>query len=44
MRSSWMLLATANCQSVLQLDAGTWRQVSPGNFLCAPLIDSGTGR
>ncbi|HEY0952122.1 ABC transporter substrate-binding protein, partial [Nocardioides sp.] len=34
---------TANCQSILQLDDGTWRKVSPGSFLCAPLIDSGTG-
>ncbi len=34
---------TANCQSILQLNAGKWRQVSPGDFMCAPLIDSGTG-
>ena len=34
---------TANCQSILQLNDGRWRQVSPGKFMCAPLIDSGTG-
>jgi ABC-type branched-subunit amino acid transport system substrate-binding protein len=34
---------TANCQSILQLDGGKWSQVSPGDFLCAPLIDSGEG-
>jgi hypothetical protein len=34
---------TANCQSVLQLNDGTWRQVSPGNYMCAPLVASGTG-
>ena len=34
---------TANCQSILQLDGGTWKQVSPGGFMCAPLIDSGQG-
>ncbi|WP_296607479.1 ABC transporter substrate-binding protein [Nocardioides sp.] len=34
---------TANCQSVLQLNNGTWRQVSPGTYMCAPLITSGTG-
>ena len=34
---------TANCQSILQLDDGTWRKVSPGDYMCAPLIDSGTG-
>ncbi|CAI9403718.1 ABC transporter substrate-binding protein [Nocardioides sp. T2.26MG-1] len=34
---------TANCQSVLQLDGGKWRRVSSGNYMCAPLIDSGTG-
>jgi ABC-type branched-subunit amino acid transport system substrate-binding protein len=34
---------TANCQSILQLDGGTWKQVSPGDFMCAPLIDSGEG-
>lgn len=34
---------TANCQSVLQLTDGTWRQVSPGTYMCAPLITSGTG-
>jgi ABC-type branched-subunit amino acid transport system substrate-binding protein len=34
---------TANCQSVLQLNGGKWSQVSPGGFICAPLIDSGEG-
>jgi ABC-type branched-subunit amino acid transport system substrate-binding protein len=34
---------TANCQSVLQLNGGKWSQVSPGGFMCAPLIDSGEG-
>ena len=34
---------TANCQSILQLNDGKWRQVSPGKYMCAPLIDSGTG-
>jgi ABC-type branched-subunit amino acid transport system substrate-binding protein len=34
---------TVNCQSVLQLNDGTWRKVSPGDFVCAPLIESGTG-
>jgi hypothetical protein len=34
---------TANCQSILQLNGGKWSQVSPGDFMCAPLIDSGEG-
>jgi ABC-type branched-subunit amino acid transport system substrate-binding protein len=34
---------TANCQSVLQLKGGKWSQVSPGDFMCAPLIESGEG-
>ncbi|MBI2244623.1 MAG: ABC transporter substrate-binding protein [Nocardioides sp.] len=34
---------TANCQSILQLNDGTWRKISPSHYMCAPLIDSGTG-
>jgi hypothetical protein len=35
--------AAANCQSILQPDGGEWRKVSPGDSMCAPLIDSATG-
>ncbi|MEP9363542.1 ABC transporter substrate-binding protein [Nocardioides sp. CN2-186] len=30
---------TSNCGSVLQLDDGKWSQVSPGNFMCGPLLN-----
>ena len=30
---------TANCGSVLQLNDGKWSQVSPGNFMCGPLLN-----
>ncbi|MDF1604924.1 ABC transporter substrate-binding protein [Nocardioides sp. YIM 152315] len=33
---------TANCGSVLQLNDGTWSQVSPGEYLCGDLL-KGTG-
>ena len=32
---------TANCTSVLQLSGGKWKQVSPGKYLCAPLVQAG---
>ncbi|WP_126688276.1 ABC transporter substrate-binding protein [Nocardioides ferulae] len=34
---------TTNCVSIIRLEGGTWSQVSPGGFLCGPLIDSGVG-
>lgn len=34
---------TASCQTILQLSDGQWRKVSPGDFRCARLVDSGTG-
>ena len=30
---------TANCGSVLQLNDGTWKQVSPAGFQCGPLLN-----
>ncbi len=30
---------TSNCGSVLQLNDGKWSQVSPGNFMCGPLLN-----
>lgn len=30
---------TSNCGSVLQLNDGKWRQVSPGGFACGPLLN-----
>lgn len=30
---------TSNCGSVIQLDGGKWSQVSPGNFMCGPLLN-----
>ena len=33
---------TANCTSVLQLKGGKWGQVSPGKYLCAPLVAAGS--
>ena len=30
---------TSNCGSVLQLNGGTWKQVSPGTFMCGPLLN-----
>jgi ABC-type branched-subunit amino acid transport system substrate-binding protein len=30
---------TSNCGSVLQLNDGKWRQVSPGGFQCGPLLN-----
>ncbi len=32
---------TANCRSIIRLTQGRWRQVSPGDYLCAPLVDTG---
>ena len=29
---------TSTCGSVLQLNDGTWRQVSPGGYMCGPLL------
>ncbi len=34
---------TANCVKILQLDDGRWSQVSPGDFMCAPNVDTGVG-
>ena len=30
---------TSNCGSVIQLNDGKWRQVSPGSFMCGPLLN-----
>ena len=30
---------TSNCGSVISLDDGTWRQVSPGSYMCGPLLN-----
>ena len=30
---------TSNCGSVIQLNDGKWSQVSPGNFMCGPLLN-----
>lgn len=34
---------TANCAKIVQLRNGTWSQVSPGSYMCGPLIDTGVG-
>ena len=34
---------TAPCQSVFQLKGGNWRKVSPGNYMCAGLVNTGIG-
>ena len=34
---------TANCVKIFQLDNGRWGQVSPGDYMCGPLYDSGIG-
>ena len=34
---------TANCVKILQLDGGRWSQVSPGDYMCAPNVDTGVG-
>jgi ABC-type branched-subunit amino acid transport system substrate-binding protein len=34
---------TSPCFSVLQLRQGTWRQVSPGSYVCDGLTDTGVG-
>ena len=30
---------TSNCGSIFQLNDGKWRQVSPGSFMCGPLLN-----
>jgi ABC-type branched-subunit amino acid transport system substrate-binding protein len=30
---------TGNCASIIRYTGGKWRQVSPGNFMCGPLLD-----
>ena len=35
---------TTNCVKIIQLHGGKWRQVSPGSYMCGPLIDSGVRR
>lgn len=37
------LKTTPPCLSVIRLTDGTWSQVSPGKYMCAPLIDTGIG-
>jgi hypothetical protein len=34
---------TPGCIKFIQLDGGTWKQVSSGDFLCGPVFDSGVG-
>ncbi|MCW2798467.1 ABC transporter substrate-binding protein [Nocardioides sp.] len=34
---------TASCTKVLQLKSGKWSQVSPGDFMCGSLVDTGIG-
>jgi ABC-type branched-subunit amino acid transport system substrate-binding protein len=34
---------TPGCIKFIQLDGDTWKQVSPGDFLCGPVFDSGVG-
>lgn len=29
----------ANCVKIIQLNGGTWKQVSPGDYMCEPLIN-----
>lgn len=31
---------TTNCVKIIQLHDGKWSQVSPGNYMCGPLIDT----
>ena len=35
--------ATPPCQKVAQLDGGTWRQVSPGSYMCDKVVNTGIG-
>ncbi|HWI44267.1 MAG TPA: ABC transporter substrate-binding protein [Nocardioides sp.] len=35
--------ATPPCLKMLQLKGGKWSQVSPGNFICGRVVDSGVG-
>lgn len=30
---------TSSCASIIQYDGSKWRQVSPGGFMCGPLLD-----
>ncbi|CAB4750555.1 unannotated protein [freshwater metagenome] len=34
---------TPGCVKMLQLDGSTWKQVSPGDFLCGRVFDTGVG-
>jgi ABC-type branched-subunit amino acid transport system substrate-binding protein len=34
---------TANCVRIIQLRGGRWSQVSPGGYMCGPLVDTGVG-
>ncbi|MBF4162239.1 ABC transporter substrate-binding protein [Nocardioides acrostichi] len=34
---------TPKCTRIIQLKGGSWRQVSPGDYVCGSLIDSGVG-
>ena len=34
---------TPGCIKMFRLDSGSWSQVSPGDFMCGPLVDSGVG-
>ena len=35
--------ATPPCQKVAQLEGGTWRQVSPGDYMCDKVVNTGIG-
>lgn len=32
---------TSECMKVIQLSGGTWRQVSPGDYMCGPTVPTG---
>ncbi|MDN4174599.1 ABC transporter substrate-binding protein [Nocardioides sp. SOB77] len=34
---------TANCASIIQLSNGTWKKVSPGEYLCGSMTNTGLG-
>lgn len=33
----------AECSKVIQLSGSSWKQVSPGDYLCAPMVSTGVG-
>lgn len=32
---------TSECMKIIQLSGGTWRQVSPGGYMCGPTLETG---